>query len=140
MTTAIPLPHVPFAPGSSYLLDALVLVPLTFLFLSPTSSLYGGLFPCVFGALCAPVWVFRLLAFHSPPPKASLLHAPTTSFSHRHLPQLCSSQIAHEPSPVDHSTFYFMFSLVSLYFVSFVLFFVLIFLCILFCWVSLYLL
>jgi hypothetical protein len=34
----------------------------------------------------------------------------------------------------------FLFSLVSLFFVSFVLFFDFIFLCILFCWVSLYLL
>jgi hypothetical protein len=71
--------------------------------------------------------------------EASLLRTPTASFSHRHLSQRCSSQIVPEPSPIDHSVFYFMFFFVSLYFVSFVLFFVLIFLYILFCWVSLYL-
>jgi hypothetical protein len=60
--------------------------------------------------------------FRSPPPKVGPLRAPTASFSHRHLPQWCSSQIAPEPSPVDRSAFCFMFYLVSLYFVSFVLF------------------
>jgi hypothetical protein len=119
MAVAIPSPHVSFASGSSYLLNALVPMPLHFLFLSPASSLYSSLFHLFLGALCAPVWVFRLSAFHSPPPEASLLRTPTASFSHCHLPQWCSSQIAHEPSPVDHSVFYFMFSLVSLYFVSF---------------------
>jgi hypothetical protein len=49
MAVAIPPPHVPLAPGSSYLLDALVLVPLPFLFLSPASSLYGGLFHLFLG-------------------------------------------------------------------------------------------
>jgi hypothetical protein len=60
--------------------------------------------------------------FHSPPPEVGPLRAPITSFSHRHLPQRSSSQIAHEPSLVDRSAFCFMFSLVPLYFVSFVLF------------------
>jgi hypothetical protein len=49
MAVTIPLPHVPLAPGSSYLLDALVPVPLPFLFLSPASSLYGGLFHLFLG-------------------------------------------------------------------------------------------
>jgi hypothetical protein len=75
-----------------------------------------------------PVWVFRLSAFCNPPPKVGPLRAPIASFSHCHLPQRCSGHIVPEPSPVDHSAFCFMFSLVSLYFVSFVL----IFLCILF--------
>jgi hypothetical protein len=174
MAVTISPPHVSFTPGSSYLLDALVSIPLPFLFLSPASSLYGGLFhlflglfvplfgsssfwrfialrlrqvfyalplrhspiatfprdvparsrlsllrliilffilcffgfpifcflylffvwrsfPFVFGAFCALVWVFRLLAFHSPPSAASLLRTTTASFSHRHLPQRCSS-------------------------------------------------
>jgi hypothetical protein len=69
--------------------------------------------------LC-PVWVFQLLAFHSPPPKIGPLHA--ASFSYRYLPQRCSGQIATEPSPVDCFAFCFMVSLVSIYFVSFVLF------------------
>jgi hypothetical protein len=99
-------------------------VPLPFLFLFPGLLLVRRSFPFVFGALCAPVWVFWLLAFRSPPPEASPLRAPIASFSHRHLPQRCSSQISPEPSPVDLSAFCFMFSLVSLYFVSFVLFFV----------------
>jgi hypothetical protein len=120
---AILPPYVPFSSGSSYLLDALVPVLLPFLFLFPSLLLVRGSFPFVFGALCAPVWVFRLLAFRSPPPEASPLRAPTTSFFHRHLPQQCSSQIAPELSLIDHSAFCFIFSLVSLYFVSFVLFF-----------------
>jgi hypothetical protein len=141
MASTIPPPHVPFASGSSYLLNALVPVPLPFFFLFLGLLLVRQSFPFVFGALYAPVWVFRLSAFHSPLPEAGPLCAPTTlSFSHCHLPQRCYSKIAPEPSPVDHSTFYFMFSLVSLLFFSFVLFFVLIFLCILFFWVSLYLL
>jgi hypothetical protein len=68
------------------------------------------------------VWVFRLSTFRSPPPEVGPLRAPIASFSHRHLPQRCSGQIAPEPSPVDCSAFCFMFYLVSLYFVSFVLF------------------
>jgi hypothetical protein len=44
MAVTIPPPHVPLASGSSNLLDALVPMPLPFLFLSPVSSLYGGLF------------------------------------------------------------------------------------------------
>jgi hypothetical protein len=49
MAVAIPPPHIPFAPSSSYLLDALVLVPLPFLFLSPASSLYDDLFHLFLG-------------------------------------------------------------------------------------------
>jgi hypothetical protein len=54
MAVAIPPPHVPFAPGSSYLLDVLVLVPLPFLFLSLASSLYDGLFYLFLGLFVAP--------------------------------------------------------------------------------------
>jgi hypothetical protein len=114
MASTIAPPHVPFAPGSSYLLDALVPVPLPFFFLFPDLLLVRRSFMFVFGALCAPTWVFRLSAFHSPPPEAGPLRTPSASFSHRHLPQQCYSQIVPKPSPVDHSTFYFMFSLVSL--------------------------
>ena len=113
-------PAIPFALNSSYLLDALIPVPLPFLFL--------GLFlvrrtfsVCFWGSLC-PIWVFRLLAFRSPPLETGPLRAPTASFSHHHLPQQCFGQIVPEPSPVDHFAFCFMFSLVSLYFVSSVLF------------------
>ena len=67
------------------------------------------LFPVVFWVLCAPVWVFRLSAFRSPPPEVGPLHAPAASFSHRHLLQRCSGQIAPEPSPVDRSTFVIVF-------------------------------
>jgi hypothetical protein len=49
MAIAIPPPHVPFALGSSYLLNVLVPVPLPFLFLSSASSLYGGLFHLFLG-------------------------------------------------------------------------------------------
>jgi hypothetical protein len=49
MAVAIPPPHVPLVPGSSYLFNAIVLVPLPFLFLSPASSLYGGLFHLFLG-------------------------------------------------------------------------------------------
>jgi hypothetical protein len=62
------------------------------------------------------------LAFRSTPPEVGPLHAHAASFSHHHLPQWCFGQIAPEPSPLDHSAFCFMFSLVSQYFVSFVLF------------------
>jgi hypothetical protein len=141
MASAIPPPHVPFALGSSYLLNALVLVPLPFFFPFLGLLLVHQSFPFVFGALCAPIWVFWLSAFHSPPPEAGPLCALTTlSFSHCHLPRQCYSKITPEPSPVDHSTFYFMFSLVSLFFFHLFYFLFLIFLCILFCWVSLYLL
>jgi hypothetical protein len=82
MAVAIPPPHVPLAPGSSYLLDALVLVPLPFLFLSPASSLYGGLFHLFFG-LFVPLFgssgfrrftALRLRqVFYAPPPRHSLI-------------------------------------------------------------------
>jgi hypothetical protein len=66
-------------------------------------------FQVFFGALCAPVSVFWLLAFRSPLLEASPLRAPIASFFHCHLPQRCSGQIAPEPSPVDHSVFVFVF-------------------------------
>jgi hypothetical protein len=88
----------------SYLLDALVPVPLPFIFLFPGLLLERRSFPFVFGALCAPVWVFWLLAFRSPPLEAGPLRTPTASFSHSHLPQRCSSQIAPEPSPFCRSS------------------------------------
>jgi hypothetical protein len=82
MAVAIPPPHVPFAPSSSYLLDALVLVPLPFLFLSPASSLYGGLFHLFLG-LFVPLFgssgfqrftALRLRqVFYAPPPRHSLI-------------------------------------------------------------------
>jgi hypothetical protein len=82
MAVAIPPPHVPLAPGSSYLLDALVLVPLPFLFLFPASSLYGGLFHLFLG-LFVPLFgssgfrrftALRLRqVFYAPPPRHSLI-------------------------------------------------------------------
>jgi hypothetical protein len=82
MAVAIPPPHVPFAPGSSYLLDVLVLVPFPFLFLSPASSLYGGLFHLSLG-LFVPVFgssgfqrftTLRLRqVFYAPPLRHSLI-------------------------------------------------------------------
>jgi hypothetical protein len=82
MAVAIPPPHVPLVPGSSYLLDALVLVPLPFLFLSPASSLYGGLF-LLFLGLFVPLFgssgfrcfiALRLRqVFYVPPPRHSLI-------------------------------------------------------------------
>jgi hypothetical protein len=77
------------------------------------------------------VWVFRLSTFHSPPPEVGPLPASIASFSHCHLLQRCSGQIAPEPSPVDCFAFCFMFYLVSLYFVH-LFYFVLLFICILF--------
>jgi hypothetical protein len=82
MVVAIPPPHVPCASGSSYLLDALVLVPLPFIFLSLTSSLYGGLF-LLFLRLFVPLFgsfgfrrftALRLRqVFYAPPPRHSLI-------------------------------------------------------------------
>jgi hypothetical protein len=82
MAVAIPLPHVPFVPGSSYLLDVLVLVPLTFLLLSPASSLYGDLFHLFLG-LFVPLFgssgfrrftALRLRqVFYAPPSRHSLI-------------------------------------------------------------------
>jgi hypothetical protein len=82
MVETIPSPHVPFASGSSYLLDVLVLVPLPFIFLSPTSSLYGGLF-LLFLGLFVPLFGssgFRRFTalhlrqvFYAPPPRHSLI-------------------------------------------------------------------
>jgi hypothetical protein len=82
MAVAIPPPHVPLAPGSNYLLDALVPVPIPFLFLSPTSSLYGGLFHLFLG-LFVPLFgssgfrrftALRLRqVFYVPPPRHSLI-------------------------------------------------------------------
>jgi hypothetical protein len=82
MAVAVPPPHIPFAPSSSYLLDALVLVPLPFLFLSSASSLYGGLFHLFLG-LFVPLFgssgfrrftALRLRqVFYAPPPRHSLI-------------------------------------------------------------------
>jgi hypothetical protein len=82
MAVAIPPPHVPLAPSSSYLLDALVPVPLPFLFLSPASSLYGGLFHLFLG-LFVPLFgssgfrrftALRLRqVFYAPPSRHSLI-------------------------------------------------------------------
>jgi hypothetical protein len=82
MTVAIPPPHVPLASGSSYLLDALVPVSLPFLFLSPASSLYGGLF-CLFFGLFVPLFgsfgfrrftVLRLRqVFYAPPSRHTFI-------------------------------------------------------------------
>jgi hypothetical protein len=80
------------------------------------------------------VWVFRLSTFRNHPPKVGPLCAPTTSFSHRQLPQWCSSQIAFEPSPVDRSALFpcilfgfpvFCFLCVFFFFFNFPLYFVL---------------
>jgi hypothetical protein len=107
MASTIPPPHIPFASGSSYLPDALVPMPLPFHFLFPGLVLMRRSFLFVFGVLCAPVWVFRLLAFHNPPPGASLLHAPRRVI----LPSatLLSGVLARSRLPIDHSAFYFMF-------------------------------
>jgi hypothetical protein len=82
MTVAIPPPHIPLASGSSYLLDALVPVPLPFLFLFPASSLYGGLFHLFLG-LFVPLFgssgfrrftALRLRqVFYAPSPRHSLI-------------------------------------------------------------------
>jgi hypothetical protein len=82
MAVAIPPPHIPFAPGSSYLLDVLVLVLLPFLFISPASSLYGDLFHLFLG-LFVPLFgssgfrrftALRLRqVFYAPPPRHSLI-------------------------------------------------------------------
>jgi hypothetical protein len=82
MAVTIPPPHIPFALDSSYLLDALVPMPLPFIFLSPTSSLYGGLF-LLFLGLFVPLfgssgfWRFTALrlrqVFYAPPPCHSLI-------------------------------------------------------------------
>jgi hypothetical protein len=82
MTVAIPPPHIHFAPSSSYLLDALVLVSLPFIFLSSASSLYGDLFHLFFG-LFVPLFGssgfrrFTALSlrqvFYVPPPRHSLI-------------------------------------------------------------------
>jgi hypothetical protein len=82
MAVAIPPPHVPLAPGSSYLLDALVPVPLPFLFLSSAFSLYGGLFHLFLGFF-VPLFgssgfrrftTLRLRQiFYTPPPRHSFI-------------------------------------------------------------------
>jgi hypothetical protein len=132
MAVAIPPPQVPLAPGSSYLLDALILVPLPFLFLSPASSLYGGLFHLFLG-LFVPLFgssgFRRFIALrlrqviYAPPPRHSLIATFLSGVLARSRLSLLRLIIL---------IFYFMFYLVSLYFVSFVYF--------LSCWVSLYLL
>jgi hypothetical protein len=82
MAVAIPPSHVPFAPGSSYLLDALVSVPFPFLFLYPASSLYGGLFllflglfVLLFGSSGFRRFITLCLrqVFNAPPPRHSLI-------------------------------------------------------------------
>jgi hypothetical protein len=127
MAVTIPPPHVPFAPGTSYLLDALVPVPFPFLFLSPASSLYGGLFH-LFLWLFVPLFgssgfrrftALRLRqVFYAPPPGHSLIATFLSGVPTRSRLSLLRLIIL---------LFFLMFSLVSLYFVSFVLFFVLIF-------------
>jgi hypothetical protein len=82
MAVAISPPHIHLAPGSSFLLDALVPVPLPFLFLSPASSLYGSLFHLFLG-LFVPLFGYsgfrrfttlRLRqVFYAPPPRHSLI-------------------------------------------------------------------
>jgi hypothetical protein len=132
MAVTIPPPHVSFTPGSSYLLDALVSVPLPFLFLSPASSLYGGLFHLFLG-LFVPLfgssgfWRFIALrlrqVFYALPPR----HSPIATF----------------PSGVPARSRLSLLRLIILLFILcffgfpifcfLYLFFVLIFLCILFC-------
>jgi hypothetical protein len=102
------------------------------LFLFFVFSGFPFFFSVVFGALYAPVWVFQLSVFCSPPPEAGPLCAPIVSFSYHHLPQWCSGQIALEPSSVDRSTFCFIFFFGFLVFCFLCIIFVLIFLCILF--------
>jgi hypothetical protein len=119
---AIPPPHVPFVSGSSYLLDTLVSVPFPFIFLSPVSSLYDGLFYLFLG-LFVPLFgssgfrhfiALRLRqVFYALPPR----HSPIATFlsgvparSHLSLLRLIIM------------LFILCFFLVSLYFVSFVYF------------------
>jgi hypothetical protein len=139
MAVTIPPPHVPFAPGSSYLLDVLVPVPLPFIFLSPASSLYGGLFHLFLG-LFVPLFrsssFRRFIAlrlrqvFYVLPPR----HSPIATF------------LSGVPARSRMRLLRLIILLFILCFFGFpifcflCLFFVLIFLCILFCWVSLYLL
>jgi hypothetical protein len=85
MTVDIPPPHIPFASGFSYLLDTLVPVPLPFFFLSPASSLYGGLFHLFLGLFvprfgysdfrCFTALCLRQV-FYAPPPR----HSPISTF------------------------------------------------------------
>jgi hypothetical protein len=139
MAVAIPPPHVPFAPDSSYLLDALVPVALPFLFLSPASSLYGGLFHLFLG-LFVPLFgssgFQRLTALHlrqvfyEPPPR----HSPIATF-------LSGVPVRSRLSLLRLIIllFYFCFLWFPYFLFPFFIFYF-IFLCILFCWVSLYLL
>jgi hypothetical protein len=139
MAVAIPPPHVPFAPGSSYLLDALVPVPLPFLFLSPASSLYGGLFHLFLG-LFVPLFgssgfrrftTLRLRqVFYAPPPR----HSPIATF-------LSGVPARSRLSLLRLIILLFIFVFFGFPIFCFLcLFFDFIFICILFCWVSLYLL
>jgi hypothetical protein len=139
MAIAIPPPHVPFAPGSSYLLDALVPVPLSFLFLSTASSLYGGLFHLFLG-LFVPLFgssgfrrfiTLRLRqVFYALPPR----HSPITTF-------LSGVLVRSRLSLLQLIILLFILCFFGFPIFCFLcLFFVLIFFCILFCWVSLYLL
>jgi hypothetical protein len=139
MAIAILPPHVPFAPGSSYLLDALVLVPLSFLFLSTASSLYGGLFHLFLG-LFVPLFgsssfrrfiTLRLRqVFYSLPPR----HSPITTF-------LSGVLVRSRLSLLQLIILLFILCFFGFPIFCFLcLFFVLIFFCIWFCWISLYLL
>jgi hypothetical protein len=58
---ALPPPHAPFAPGSSYLLDVLVPVPLPFFFLFPLPFFFSC---CWFFSL---LWSSESRCFRSPP-------------------------------------------------------------------------
>jgi hypothetical protein len=139
MAIAIPPPHVPFAPSSSYLLDALVPVPLPFLFLSPASSLYGGLFHLFWGLF---VPLFESFGFR----RFTALHLRQVFYAllSRHSP--IATFLSGVPARSRLSLLRLIILLFILCFFGFpifcflCLFFVLIFLCILFCWVSLYLL
>jgi hypothetical protein len=101
---AIPPPHVSFAPGSSYLLDALVPVPLPFFFSC-----------CRFFSL---LWSSGSWRFRNLPPMAGHLRVLTAPLSHCHLPQLCFRLDLVRASPVvDRLAFYFL--VLALFFVVF---------------------
>ena len=109
MASAILPPHVPFALGSSSLLNVprpgapipfpLPLPPPSAAVFLPLGSSYlpmiqpWRLFPCFLVFLGSLVWVFRHPVIRCPPPVACLSCAPTASSIHHLLQLLCSGQI-----------------------------------------------
>jgi hypothetical protein len=109
---AILPPHVSFALDSSYLLDALVPMPLPFFFLFPLPFFFSC---CHFFSL---LWSFGSWCFRSPLSVAGHLCVFTAPFFHRHLPQWCFRPDLVRASLVDRLRF------ISLFLLCFLLFFV----------------